>query len=124
MKYNHLFNTHFSGCLHIAGYHDPHRNRNVKIFMVPGDHSVVGICDGVDAWVAPVNIMVPGHSGGPGKVDLVAILQSVRDGTFKGPAPTKITRRMIRLESATQPGQQGTEAPAETKTTRRRFINV
>lgn len=124
MKYNHLFDSRFSGCLHLASYHDPHRNRNVKIFMIPGDHEVVGVSDGVDAWIAPANIMVPGHSGGPGKIDLVAILHSVRAGTFKGPAAAKIPRRMIRLESAAQPGQQETKAPAEVRTTRRKFINV
>lgn len=124
MKYNHFFESHFSGCLHIAGYHDPHRNRDVKIFMVPGDHSVVGVCDGVDAWIAPANIMVPGHSGGPGKVDLVEILQSVRDGTFQGPNPTKIPRKLIRLESAAQPGPAVAEVQDETKITRRRFTDV
>jgi hypothetical protein len=117
MKYNHLFESHFQGCLHLAGYHDPHRKRDVKIFMIPGDHSVVGICDGVDAWIAPSNTTVA-------RTDLSAILESVRNGTFTGAAPTKTHRRLIRLESPSQPASQGAALGSETKTTRRRFISV
>lgn len=123
MKYNHLFNSHFSGCLHIAGYHDPHRKRDARIFMIPGDHTVVGVSDDVDAWIAPANIIVGRHEV-PGGIDLIAILQSVRDGTFKGPNTPKIQRRILRLESDSQPAPQAAEAQAETKTTRRRLANV
>lgn len=107
MKYNHLFETQFRGCLHLAGYQDPHRNRSVRIYMIPGDHSNVGIWDGVDAWVAPVNTTVAG-------VNLVAVLESVRNGTFQGPSAVRTHRKMIHVESAAKP---------EIKTVRRR-INV
>jgi hypothetical protein len=117
VKYNHLFESRFQGCLHLAGYHDPNRKRDVKVFMVPGDHSVVGIWDGVDAWVAPSNTTVAG-------TDLVALLESVRNGTFAGAAAVKTYRRMIRLESPTQPASQGTAVAPETKPIRRRFIGV
>lgn len=104
MKYNHLFNTKFAGCLHLAGYHDPHRNRDAKIYMIPGDHAHVGICDGVDTWIAPVNTSIAG-------VDLAAVLESVRSGTFTGPSAARTSRRMIHVESGV-------------KTPTRRMINV
>lgn len=107
MKYNHLFMSKFEGCVHLASYHDPHRQRDVKVFMVPGDHEHVGIYDGVDTWIAPVNTTVAG-------VDLIAILASVRDGTFSGAGVLKTFRRRIRVESAVP----------EVNRSARRMINV
>lgn len=101
MKYNHLFESHFQGCLHIAGYQDPHRNRDVRIYMIPGDHSMVGICDGVDTWVAPANTTVAG-------VNLQAVLEAVRNGTFQGPAAVRTHRKMIHVESVAKPGAKTT----------------
>lgn len=113
MKYNRLFESHFQGCLRLAGYQDPHRKREVGVFMIPGDHSMVGISDGVDAWVAPVNTTVAG-------INLSELLEAVRAGTFTGAAPTKTFRRPFRVDALAVP----TEAVPEAKTTRRRMINV
>ena len=55
MRYNHLFANHFGSCRLLKVGHDPHRNRDVKIYAVPGEFDVVGISDGTDCWVAPIN---------------------------------------------------------------------
>lgn len=53
-RYNHHFANHFGGCRLLKSGHDPHRNRPVKIYAIPGEFDVVGISDGTDAWIAPV----------------------------------------------------------------------
>ena len=114
MKYNHLFESHFQGCLHLASYHDSHRKRDAKVFMVPGDHEIVGISDGVDSWIAPANTSVAGYS-------LLALLESVRAGTFQGATPAKVPRRHINVESTKQ-ATRIPEIPAQIQ--RRRITNV
>lgn len=47
-------NRHFDGCRLLAHARDEHRNRDVRVFALPGHFDVVGVTDGTDAWVAPV----------------------------------------------------------------------
>lgn len=54
MRYNHHFSNQFSACRLLKTGRDPHRERDVKIYAIPGEFDVVGITDGVDSWVAPV----------------------------------------------------------------------
>jgi hypothetical protein len=71
--------NHFSSCKHIASSHDHCRNRDVKIFLVPGEFTHVGVSDGTDAWIAPV-------AADPFSVNIRTVISSVIDGTFKAPA--------------------------------------
>jgi len=114
VKYNPYFENKFQGCLHIASFHDQHRKRDAKVFMIPGDHEIVGIFDGVDCWIAPANMSAAG-------CDLVALLTQVRAGTFQGASPMRTPRRHINVESLKQP----TTAPARIQAmARRRITNV
>jgi hypothetical protein len=56
MRYNKHFANHFSSCRLLATGHDPHRNRDVQVRQLPGEFDVVGVTDGVDAWVAPITV--------------------------------------------------------------------
>lgn len=61
MKYNSYLNSHFSGCRTLGHGHDPHRNREVQFKMLPGEFEVIGITDGVDAWICPLNSPFVAH---------------------------------------------------------------
>lgn len=53
-NFKHYFNSNFSGCLLVATGFDPHRVRDVRMYLMPGIVDVVGVNDGVDKWVAPL----------------------------------------------------------------------
>lgn len=55
MKFNHLMNSHFqaSGCRLLGEGFDVHRERQVRIYALPGYTDVIGLTDGTDAWIAP-----------------------------------------------------------------------
>lgn len=53
-RFNTYFNNDFRGCTLLAYAYDKCRNRQVRIFMMPGYLEDVGISDGVDKWVCPV----------------------------------------------------------------------
>lgn len=55
-RYNQHMNNHFSGCRLLAKAYDPYRFRNVELRLIPGEFDVIGITDGVDAWVSPTCI--------------------------------------------------------------------
>lgn len=55
-RYNRYFLNHFSDCRLIVEGFDEHRQRKVQVRLIPGEFDVVGISDGVDAWVAPVTV--------------------------------------------------------------------
>lgn len=50
------FNNFFQHCRLLAETFDVHRHREVKVYMIPGELSVVGVTDGVDCWAAPTAI--------------------------------------------------------------------
>lgn len=54
MRYNRHLCEHFKNCRLLKIGHDPHRNRRVEIRFIPGEFEVVGMTDGVEAWVAPL----------------------------------------------------------------------
>jgi len=72
-RFNSYFVNHFGGCRHLASTHDQHRNRDVKIYQVPGYSDVVGVTDGVDCWVAPVSHEIF-------KVDIKKLLADLQAG--------------------------------------------
>lgn len=73
MKYNHHFSNHFGSCRLLAKTHDPHRNRDVEIRMLPGEFEYIGVTDGCDSWIAPV-------AGDPFSVNIKRLLEDVAAG--------------------------------------------
>lgn len=53
-NWKHYINSDFSGCRLLAYARDYCRDRDVRIFLIPGQADAVGITDGVDRWIAPV----------------------------------------------------------------------
>lgn len=78
-RFNVYLNTHFqgSGCRLIARARDTCRSRDVRLYAVPGHFNVVGVSDGIDAWIAPV-------SAGPffktATGDVAKIMQALQAG--------------------------------------------
>ena len=61
MKYNKYFANHFASCVLLAHTRDLSRNRPVKIYMLPDfEENIVGITDGVDAWISTADDSVMG----------------------------------------------------------------
>jgi len=56
MGFKHHIQAHFQACYKLADAKDPHRNRDVRLYLIPGEQRYVGVSDGVDAFVAPVDI--------------------------------------------------------------------
>jgi hypothetical protein len=71
-------NSHFRSCRQIAKARDEHRQRDVKLFLLPGRFDFIGVSDGVDAWVCPVEVR-------PFNVDTARILADIQAGK---PGPT------------------------------------
>lgn len=86
--FNEMMQTHFRACVLLAESSDPHRGRAVKLYEIPGRDDVVGVSDGVDAWVAAV-------ATNPFSCDVARALQRLRSGdvprrqrvTLTTPAP-------------------------------------
>jgi hypothetical protein len=57
-NFKHYFNNNFAGCRLIAHARDEHRNRDVRLYLIPGHLDAVGVTDGVDKWVAPSSVNV------------------------------------------------------------------
>jgi len=53
-NWKHYINSGFAGCRLLAYARDYCRDRDVRIYQIPGQVDAVGISDGVDAWIAPV----------------------------------------------------------------------
>lgn len=88
MGYRNWINCHFDNCRLLANAYDEHRNRAVRVFMMPGVFDVVGVSDGVDAWVAPV-------IADPFSVSVKRILDDIQAG--KDPAVESKGRRRVHL---------------------------
>lgn len=73
--YKHHMKSHFAGCRHLANAYDPHRQRDVKLFHIPGDFTVVGVDDGTDSWIAPTMC-------NPFSVDVVKLYERIRSGAI------------------------------------------
>lgn len=88
-RYNHHLNTHFRSCHLLAKAYDPYRERNVEVRLIPGEFDVVGVSDGVDAWVCPTSI-------DPFGINLVKILDTIRNtGELPSLAPASRPRHPI-----------------------------
>jgi hypothetical protein len=78
-------NSDFAGCRLLAYAHDNCRNRDVRLYLIPGEWEAVGVTDGVDKWVAPAvrDIM---------SVDIPKLLRMLQAGDDI-PKPTPLVRR-------------------------------
>lgn len=73
MRFNEHLRSHFGSCRRLAKARDEHRNRDVTLFLIPGEFDIVGVSDGVDAWVSPVAI-------NPFSVNVSRILRDIQEG--------------------------------------------
>lgn len=94
-RFNHHFANHFGGCQLLFTGQDPHRGREVQVRLIPGEWDVVGLTDGTDAWVAPVNAI-----GSPLLARAKMIMDEIRAGK---PPRTAATRRKLLLDDDPQP---------------------
>lgn len=107
-RFNEYFKNHWEGCRLLAEARDNHRNRDVRIYMVPGEFDIVGVSDGTDAWVAPVAI-------DPFSVSVKRILEDIREG--KDPRAVIAPKR--RRINITEPEPQPLPASETTQRIRR-----
>lgn len=100
MRFNHYMANHFSSCTLIARARDLHRNRDVTLHAIPGEWEVVGVSDGVDAWVAPA---LPGLFEGTATGNVHDILRRMKIG--EEPPPIASKRPRVRLDDPTEPAR-------------------
>ena len=99
MKYNVYFANHFRDCRLLVRGYDPHRQRQVEVRLIPGEWDVVGISDGVDAWVAPVVVDSPLFQKAR------HAMADIRAG--KDPKPLEARRRVLIDDEETKPSPTG-----------------
>lgn len=85
MKYNHYFANHFGSCRVLCTGRDEHRQRDVRVFMLPGEFDVVGISDGVDAWIAPANTLESSLIR-----QAVTLMGEIRNGSDAAPVVARV----------------------------------
>jgi hypothetical protein len=97
-NYKHYLTSTFSGCRLLANAHDHCRNREVKIYEIPNEPSIVGIFDGCDRWIAPARAELF-------SVNIEKVQRSIREGTFTGAVTTATLRRRPVTADAAVPAQ-------------------
>lgn len=97
-KFNHFMSTHFSGggCRLIARARDACRNRDVTLHQIPGYWDVVGVSDGVDAWIAPCAAS-PFFKTATG--DVAQIMRALQAGDPLPEVPERPRRRVALLDA-------------------------
>lgn len=97
-RFNEYMDNHFrnGNCRLIARAHDKCRNRRVELFAIPGYWDVVGVTDGVDAWVAPCSA---GLFFGTATGDCADLMRRLQAGEELPPVPDapRATRARARL---------------------------
>jgi hypothetical protein len=117
-KYNSYMNHQFGSCRLLATAHDEHRDRPVRLYMLPGIFDIVGITDGTDSWLAPV-------IADPLSVGVARLLEDIREG--KSPAVVN-KGRIPSMIGPANPGRRrvqllgSEEAPAAAAEPRRRLL--
>lgn len=98
-NYNYYFANDFRSCTLLAYARDPYRERDVRIYQIPGEVENVGITDGTDKWIAPV-------IANPFSVNIIALMDNIRNGIPNPkPEPPGSTRRRLTID--TQQKQAG-----------------
>lgn len=95
-KYNHYLMGHFGSCRLIARAFDDCRNRQVKLYAMPGIYDAVGVTDGTDAWIAPAAAS-PFFRTSTG--DVTAIMRRLAAGEDPGPVPDAPATAQKRLRA-------------------------
>lgn len=80
----------FDSCRLLAETRDVHRNRDVRVYMLPGEFEYVGVHDGVDKWIAPV-------VANPFAVDVRKLLANVTSGWSPTPEEAPTPKARVRL---------------------------
>ena len=90
--FNQYLNAHFQQgeCRLIANAYDDCRNREVRLYALPGHWDVVGVTDGTDAWIAPA-IAAPFFRTATGNV--AEIMRRLQHGEEPLPVPAAPRRR-------------------------------
>lgn len=86
-RWNRDFNSHFKGRRLILSTPDLNRGRTVQVFDI-GELDIVGMSDGVDAWISLSIQSINGH-------DLVKALSRADES----PEHNKVTRRVFTTQA-------------------------
>lgn len=87
-RFTHYLRTGFDSCRLLASTRDIHRDRDVRVYMLPGEFEYVGVNDGVDKWIAPV-------IANPFSVDVRKLLADISAGVVTPePAPVVVKARV------------------------------
>jgi len=95
-RFNTYFNNDFAACKLLAEVFDPYRNRQVKVYAVPGHDDAVGVSDGTDKWIAPV-------AGDPFRINIRQLIVDVRAGGAPYRAQPPGGRKKLLLDGPGQP---------------------
>lgn len=131
-NFAHYFNSRFAGCQLLAEAFDQHRDRDVRIYRLPGQMECVGVSDGIDRWVAPVTPDIF-------SVNIHQLMRDLHDGkqislpvrAGKAQEPSKRARRRLITETEASPPEADPEpvlrrpraSLAPTPTKRRALLN-
>jgi hypothetical protein len=96
-RFNEYMSSNFrsGGCRLIARARDNCRNRDVTIHAMPGYWDVVGVTDGVDAWVAPASA---GLFFGTATGDCADLMRRLQAGEPLPPVPETRSRKRVILD--------------------------
>jgi len=102
-RFNAYFANDFRGCRLIAYGYDIHREREVKVYLMPGDLENVGLTDGVDKWIAPA-IADPFGSRG---LNIARLVKDIAEGKDVAPPvrPSLVKSRGRRTILEDEPAQ-------------------
>jgi hypothetical protein len=126
-------NSHFSGCRKVAEGFDPHRQREIKVYAIPGEFDCVGQSDGTDAFIVPLSTPFMSNVAKAMKALLagedigVVQLEHKKPEGFKSPRKRVVVgapqqQQELPLEPA--PVRRRVTAVVSQPTTRRRVIHV
>lgn len=93
-RYLYYLKNGFDSCRLLAETRDVHRNRDVRVYMIPGEFEYVGVNDGVDKWIAPV-------IANPFSVDVRKLLAAIAAGDKPPEVPAP--RQRVKLETPEVP---------------------
>ncbi len=102
-RFNRYFANDFSGCRLIAYGYDVYREREVRVYLMPGDYENVGMTDGTDKWIAPTVADPFGNKG----LNIARLVKDISEGKEVAPPvrPSLIKSRGRRAIIEDEPAQ-------------------